>query len=61
MKDIDRDKLNAASLDLLNAADFTLNVLLDNCISDGREESREMKIRAQMMLRQAIKKAGLTD
>ena len=59
MNEVDRGKLDSAALDLLNAADFTLNVLLDNCISDGREESRELKIRAQMMLRQALRKAGV--
>jgi hypothetical protein len=43
--------------ELLEAADYALNVLYDNCLSDGREVSKEAKIRAQAKLREAIKKA----
>ena len=53
------DDMHRSALDLLKAADFTLNVLLENCISDGREVSRENKVQAQMMLRLAMRKAGL--
>ena len=59
MENVDTEKLNAAALDLLKAADFALNVLLENCISDGRQGSRENKVQAQMMLRLAMRKAGL--
>jgi hypothetical protein len=59
LKDLDPTKLNDAAADLLDAADFALNVLLDNCLSDGREVSREKKVEAQMKLRLALRKAGL--